>query len=151
MLRRTVLAAGLAGVTAPAWAQAALENFTPSNALERTFVAALDDVSLRPAFRRQFLENQVLMAQRTAASDSPPLLRETPAGDAAMIFTSAALMNTRLSPEAPRIALSGRAALERVQGGLVVINPGFAPMLVLDAESIAAFLEIPATLAGPTQ
>jgi len=169
MLRRTLLVSALAAAGAPAWAQTPaqggatagaqtappeLQTFTPSNALEQTFIAALNNAAMRPAFRRQFLESHVLLATTSNAPDAPPLLRQLRGEDrAALIFTSAALMAERLGPDTPHVSLTGRAALLRLRQNHVVINFGYAPMLMLDPPGVDGFLDIPATpeSAGPAQ
>jgi hypothetical protein len=169
MLRRTLLVSALAAASPAAWAQSAapggatataqteqpeLQTFTPSNALEQTFIAALSNAAMRPAFRRQFLESHVLLVTASNAADAPPLLRQLRGDDrAALIFTSAALMEQRLGPETPHVSLTGRAALLRLRQNHVVINFGYAPMLMLDPPGVAGFLDIPATpeSAGPAQ
>ena len=72
---------------------------------------------------------------------------------AALIFTSGALLDQRLGPATPRVSLTGRAALQRLRENHVVINFGYAPMLMLDPPGVAGFLGIPATpeSAGPSQ
>jgi hypothetical protein len=167
MLRRTLLVSALAAASAPAWAQTGatpasngaaeqpeLQTFAPSNALERTFVAALSNAAMRPAFRRQFLESHVLLVTASEAPDAAPLLRPMRGADrSALIFTSAELMARRMGPATPHVSLTGRAALLRLRQNHVVINYGFAPMLMLDPPGVAGFLDIPATpeSAGPAQ
>ena len=47
---------------------------------------------------------------------------------------------------------NGRAALTRLVGKNVVINPGFVPMLTLEPTDVAAYLMTPGeSSAGPTQ
>jgi hypothetical protein len=174
MLRRTLLFSALA-VAAPAWAQTAaqpqtaapnthaqtsapeqpeLEPYEPSNALERTFMAAYANEAMRPAFRRQFLESHVLLVMQSDAADAQPQLAPMRGTDrAAFIFTSAALLDQRMGPATPRLSLTGRAALQRLRLNHVVINVGYAPMLMLDPPGVAGFLDIPATpdSAGPSQ
>lgn len=167
MLRRTLLLTALAATAAPAWAQTTapatgaaetqqpeLQPYEPSNTLERAFIAAYRSEQLRPAFRRQFLESNVLIVTVSNAPDAPPLLRPLRDGDrAALIFTSGALLDARMGPAAPRVSMTGRAALRRLRENHVVINFGYAPMLMLDPPGVAGFLEIPATpdSAGPSQ
>lgn len=165
MLRRTLFLSALAATVAPAWAQTtaqdanepappALQEYAPSNSLERAFIAAYRNEQMRPAFRRQFLESNVLVVMASTASDAPPLLRTLQGEDrAALIFTSGVLLDRRLGPATPRVALTGRAALRRLAQNHVVINFGYAPMLMLDPPGIAGFLDIPATpdSAGPSQ
>ena len=167
MLRRILLLSALAAAAPGAWAQTAaqtadapqdpaidLQSYAPSNTLERTFIAAYRSEAMRPAFRRQFLESHVLVVTASNAPDAPPLLRALRGEDrAALIFTSGALLDQRLGPATPRVSLTGRAALQRLRDNHVVINFGYAPMLMLDPPGVAGFLGIPATpdSAGPSQ
>ena len=169
MLRRTLLLCALAAAApASVWAQTTpaapaaaaapaqpeLQEFTPSNALEQTFVSAYRNAAMRPVFRRQFLESNVLIVTTSSAPDAPArVLAMRGAEDVALIFTSAALLEARLGPATPRTAMTGRAALTRLRNNPVVVNVGYAPTLTLDPEGIAAFLDIPATpeSAGPAQ
>lgn len=165
MLRRTLVLSTLAAMAAPAWAQTTaqgpneqaspeLQDYAPSNDLERSFIAAYRNEQMRPEFRRQFLETNVLVVMASGAPDAPPLMRTLRGEDrAALIFTSGALLDRRFGPATPRVALTGRAALRRLSQNHVVINFGYAPMLMLDPPGIAGFLDIPATpdSAGPSQ
>jgi len=170
MLRRILLISAIAAAVTPALAQTTttppaapapstptpppLQPYEPSNALEHTFLAAYQSAPMRPRFRQQFLETNVLLATVDATPDSAPRLASGPGGQqVALIFTSGALLDARLGPDTPRLAMTGRAALTRVSETHVIINPGYAPMLALDPAGIAGFLDIPATLnsAGPAQ
>jgi len=174
MLRRSLAMCAVAFLVGPAWAQTAapaqapapnaqtqpaaqqvqLEPYEATNALERTFQAASDSEAMRPAFRRQFLESHVFLVTQTNAPDSPALLRPLRGNDrAALIFTSTELLERRMGPAAPRVSLTGRAALQRLGEHHVAINIGYLPMLVLDPAGVADFLDIPATRdsAGPSQ
>lgn len=149
MRRRTLMTAALAALAlpAPARAQAAftLAPIEPANALEHAFLAALDNAALRPAFRRQLLDSQVALALANDAADSPPRLLNLAGGRAAAgIFTSAARLSGVLGPAAARAMLPGRQALERLRGRHVVINYRLLPMLTLEAEDVALYLETPA-------
>lgn len=142
------------GVAAPGVSIATVE-ISPQNALEYAFVAAMNSEAMRPAFRRALLENHVVLALTSSAPDAAP--REiTPAEGvrAGLIFTSSARLDTVLGPTAPRATMTGRAALERLRGKHVIINPRLAPMLVLEPEDVGRYLETPvspATLTGPTE
>ncbi len=165
MLRRILLLSALAAMAAPASAQTPapaeqpqqepeLQAYEPTNTLERTFIAAYRSEQMRPAFRRQFLESHVLIVTASNAPDAPPLLRPLRGEDrAALVFTSGALLDARMGPSTPRISLTGRAALLRLRQNHIVINFGYAPMLMLDPPGVAGFLDIPATpdSAGPSQ
>ena len=167
MLRRTLLCSAIAAAVSPAWAQTTtaapsaaqteapeLQEFTPTNALERTFIAAYRNAAMRPAFRRQFLESHVLVVTTSNAPDAPPrVMAMRGADNVALIFTSGALLDARMGPATPRTAMTGRAALQRLSQNHVVINAGYAPTLTLDPPGVAGFLEIPATpdSAGPSQ
>jgi|CXWL01.1.fsa_nt_gi hypothetical protein len=127
----------------------------PQNALEYAFVAALTNEAMRPVFRRQFMEAHVVLALASDAPDAPP--REVAPREgvrAGLVFTGATRLDAALGPAAPRATLTGRAALERLRGRHVVINARLAPMLVLEPEDVASYLETPEappTLAGPSQ
>lgn len=158
MLRRTLLAFALVAMAAPALAQTApatspLQPIQPQTSLEEAFVAAYRSEAARPAFREEFLESNVLLVMAANTRDSDPRLVPVPGGQSAMIFTSTDLLNRRLGPATPRVAMNGRAALMRVRTNNVVINAGYEPMLVLDPAGIAGFLGIPASedSAGPSQ
>lgn len=162
MLRRTLLTGALAAFASNAAAQGTptpppatpprpppLQPFEPSNALERTFMAALDNEAQRPAFRRQFLESQVALVVMSSAADAPPRFEPLPENArGALVFTSAVLLDRRFGPATPRRMVTGRAALTLVRQQHVIINFGYAPMLMLDPPGIASFLEIPATPAN---
>lgn len=127
----------------------------PQNTLEYAFLAAMGSEALRPAFRRQFLDSRVVLALASSAPDAPP--REISPREgvrAGLIFTSSARIDAALGPGAGRVFLTGRAALERLRGKHVVINARLAPMLVLEPEDVARYLETPAgppNLTGPTE
>jgi hypothetical protein len=109
---------------------------------------------MRPAFRRQFLESNVLIVTTSNAPDAPPRIAAMRgAENVALIFTSAALLEARLGAGTPRAAMTGRAALTRLRDNHIVINVGYEPTLTLDAAGVAGFLDIPATpdSAGPAQ
>jgi hypothetical protein len=168
MLRRFILLAAFAA--APAWAQTPpaaqpaqtpvaapmpeLQAYEPSNALERAFIAAYQNEAMRPAFRRQFLDSHVFVVMQSNAPDAQPRLAPMRGVDrAAFIFTSPDLLDQRMGPETPRLALTGRAALQRLHANHVVINVGYAPMLMLDPAGVAGFLGLPTPpdSAGPSQ
>ncbi len=163
MLRRTVLFSALAAAATPAFAQTAetpapmaapqFETIEPATALEQTFVQAFRSPAMRPAFRRQFLESNVLLVTVSRAPNAAPQFGEVPGGQAAMIFTSDALLERRLGDDTPRLGMTGRAALMRVREHSVAINIGYEPTLLLDPEGISNFLEIPASAeaSGPAQ
>lgn len=162
MLRRTVLFSALAAAAAPAFAQTTetppatvpdFEPIEPQTALEQTFVQAFRSPAMRPAFRRQFLESNVLLVTATRAANSPPQFGDVPGGRAAMIFTSDALLERRLGADTPRAGMTGRAALMRVRAHSVAINLGYEPTLLLDSDGITQFLGIPPSpdSAGPAQ
>jgi len=151
MRRRKFIAIAAALTAAPGFAfaqedaqQPALQPIDPANALERTFVAALNNEALRPAFRRQLLESQVALALASTAADAPPRLAEfRPGQRTGFIFTSATRMNGVAGAAAPRAMLSGRAALQRLRGNYAIVNYGLAPMLTLEPEDIVRMLETP--------
>lgn len=162
MLRRTLLFSALAAATAPAFAQTAetppaaapqFEPIDPQTALEQTFVHAFRTPAMRPAFRRQFLESNVLLVTVSTAPDAAARFHPVPGGEAAMIFTSDALLERRLGDDTARVGMTGREALMRVREHSVAINLGYEPTLLLDPEGIANFLDIPASpeASGPAQ
>jgi hypothetical protein len=144
-------AAGQAQDGAPAQGLA-LHPIEPANALEQAFVAALDNEAMRPIFRRLLLEAPVALALASDAEDAPPLERPLREGAAAgFIFTSAARLDAVFGESAPRTVIPGRAALERLRGKYAVLNYRLAPMLTLEPEDIARYLETPEASAGPAQ
>jgi hypothetical protein len=130
----------------------ALHPIEPANALEQAFVAALDNEAMRPIFRRLLLEAPVALALASDAEDAPPLEHPLREGAAAgFIFTSAARLDAVFGESAPRTVIPGRAALERLRGKYAVLNYRLAPMLTLEPEDIARYLETPEASAGPAQ
>jgi hypothetical protein len=114
------------------------------NALEHAFIDASDNPNLRAAFRRSFLESRVALALSSNAPDAPPAsIQVGPNLRAGLIFTSTARMTEVMGEQAPRAVTSGRQALERLRGGNVVININLRPYLVLDAEGVNGFLDLP--------
>lgn len=142
MLRRSFLILLAAAVPTAALAQGVrLQPIEPENELERVFVAALDDPSQRPVFRRVLLESRVAVAFANDEYDSPPrLLRIDENREAGFIFTSDSRLSSVMGPGVPRRMMSGRQALELFEGKNVVLNWRLAPMLTLEAEDIAAYL-----------
>ncbi len=148
MLRRTLLTAAIAAVLPSlAAAQEAEQNrrsppppITPENALERAFLAALNDPDERPEFRRLLLESQVVLAMADSSPDSAPLELTFGALQLTPLFTSATRMNSVLGPAAPRRTLTGRQALTRLRGKNVVLNMMHTPMLTLEPEDVAEYL-----------
>lgn len=156
------LAAALALMAAPAFAQtnapaegddqahvgAAFgpQRITPANAVENSFVAALSNPEMRPVFRRQLLEAQVAVALDAPGEASAPKLVPIQ-GDkqAAAIFTSAARLRGILGANAPYAMMTGRAALARLAEHNVAINYMWVPMLTLEPEDVAEWLETPET------
>jgi hypothetical protein len=156
MHRRTLLLTAAVALAAPRLAAAqadmpALE-IDPQNELEEVFVQAVDRRDLRAVFRRRLLQSRVVLALASNAPDSPP--REISPSEgvhAGLIFTGTQRMDTVLGPMAPRVSLTGRAALERLRGRHVIVNAQLVPMLVLEPEDVAAYLDGSATSAGPAQ
>lgn len=136
-------------------ASALVRPIVPDNDLERTFLAAFSDESMRTAFRRQFLESQVVLALRSNAADSAPFERPLPNNQSAtFIFTSAVRADSVMGPAAPRRAMTGRQALERLRGKYIIVNYRLEPMLTLEPDDTAAMLAMPRTgagSAGPSQ
>lgn len=162
MLRRSLIIAGPAiaifgAWPAAAWAQqsAATQQapITPQNALEYAFVSALTNQGMRPIFRRYLLETHVALALTSADENSAPReVRVREDFNAGAIFTSEQRLIQVLGADAPHIMINGRAALTRLVGKNVVINPGLVPMLTLEPADVAAYLATPGeTSAGPTQ
>lgn len=150
MLRRTLLtaaiAAALPGLAAAQEGEAQQNRrtppppITPENALERAFIAALNDPDQRPEFRSLLLTSQVVLAMANSSPESAPL--ELTFGDLQLtpIFTSETRMNAVLGPAAPRRRLTGRQALTRLRGKNVVLNMMHTPMLTLEPEDVAEYL-----------
>jgi hypothetical protein len=109
---------------------------------------------MRPVFRRQLLEAHVALALASAEPDAAPLEIEVREGAAAgLVFTSARRLDEVLGANTPRIVLTGRAAFERLRGKNVVINAQLTPMLTLEPDDVARYLEAPVSpnSAGPAQ
>lgn len=152
MLRRIFLTSVLGALALPAAAQVqgppalnlSLRPIEPENALERAFVAAFENEEMRPVFRRLLLDSPVALALASNAAEAPPLERPLREGaTAGFIFTSAARLSSVLGEETPRAVVAGRAALERLRGKYAVVNYRLAPMLTLEPEDIARYLETP--------
>jgi hypothetical protein len=169
MLRRTLLMSALGAWPVAAWAQTSTttppatpqaqpqrrpsEPITPQNALEYAFVSALTNQNMRPIFRRYLMETHVALALASAEDDAPPReLRVRPDFTAGAIFTSEQRLQQVLGADAPHVIINGRAALTRLVGKNVAINPGLVPMLTLEPTDLAAYLATPGeSSAGPTQ
>ncbi len=170
MLRRTLLisafgvwpAAAFAQTPAPSTARATAPAqgaqrgpapITPQNALEYAFVSALTNENMRPIFRRYLMETHVALALSAPGDDAPPReLRVREGFNAGAIFTSEQRLQQVLGRDAPHIIINGRAALTRLVGKNVVINPGLVPMLTLEPADLAAYLATQGeSSAGPTQ
>lgn len=171
MRRRIFMAAALAAGISPSFAQtppqaepeatapstssaaAPAGPIDPVNALEFAFVSALTNERMRPVFRQYLVNTHVVLALASAADDAPPLEIEVRDGfNAGAIFTSTQRIDAVLGAEAPRIVINGRAAFERLTGKNVVINYRLVPMLTLEPEDVARYLETPGEAsAGPTQ
>jgi hypothetical protein len=145
MHRRAFLIAGLAAAAAApalAWAQSVnLRPITPTNELERVFLAAFADPTERPIFRRVLLQSQVALALATDDYDAPPRLLDLGDGrEAGFVFTSNERLSVVLGPGVPRRIMSGRQALERLEGKHAVLNWRLAPMLTLEPADIESYL-----------
>lgn len=178
MHRRRFVATALATIAAPAAAHGQTEPASataspaatpaliePQNALEQSFLNALNNEALRPAFRRQFLTSQVALAVVSRLPEAPPRqVQMRPGVSACLIFTSSARASQVMGPMAPIQMLTGRRALQRVRGANVIINVNLAPALTLEPDDVQAFLDMPdesvapppqiptpPRLAGPTQ
>ncbi|MBL8547618.1 MAG: SseB family protein [Hyphomonadaceae bacterium] len=165
MLRRTLLISALGAWPAAAWAQtpeAATpppaarrepEVITPTNALEYAFVSALTNENMRPIFRRYLMETHVALALTEAGEDAAPReIRVREGFNAGAIFTSEQRLQQVLGADAPHVIINGRAALTRLVGKNVVINPGLVPMLTLEPRDLAVYLATQGeSSAGPTQ
>jgi hypothetical protein len=168
MLRRTLLVSALGVWPAVAWAQqpdqqepAATppqarrqqESITPQNALEYAFVSAFTNESMRPIFRRYLMETHVALALADNTPDAAPREMTTREGfRGGAIFTSEQRLQSVLGADAPHIMINGRAALTRLVGKNVVLNPGLLPFLTLDPRDVAAYLATPGeSSAGPSQ
>lgn len=168
MLRRTLLISALGVLPTAAWAQTAAqqppttpprnqqrtpEQITPQNALEYAFVSAFTNENMRPIFRRYLMETHVALALSAPGDESPPReLRIREGFNAGAIFTSEQRLQQVLGPDAPHVIINGRAALTRLVGKNVAINPGLAPMLTLEPQDLAIYLATEGeSSAGPTQ
>jgi hypothetical protein len=118
-----------------------LQPIEPENELERVFLAALDDPTQRPVFRRVLLESRVAVAYANDEYDSPPrLLRIDENREAGFVFTSDSRLSSVMGPGVPRRMMSGRQAFELLEGKNVILNWRLAPMLTLEPEDVATYL-----------
>jgi hypothetical protein len=142
MLRRSFLTLLAVALPSAALAQGVrLQPIEPENELERVFLAALDDPTMRPVFRRVLLESRVAVAFANDEYDSPPrLLRIDEQTEAGFVFTSDSRLSTVLGPGVPRRMMSGRQAFELLEGKNVILNWRLAPMLTLEPEDVATYL-----------
>ena len=162
MRRRTLLqAAALLLTPATVWAQAApgigtgpatgalaFHPIDPENSLEEAFVSAFARESARPAFRRALMASPVALALANATPESPPLFVDVASETAGQpplhggaVFTSPSRLHGVLGPNAPFATLTGRQALERLRGRNVVLNYRLVPMLTLQVDDVAHYLD----------
>jgi hypothetical protein len=109
---------------------------------------------MRPIFRRYLMDTHVALAMTGTGADAEPLQVTLQNGmHAIAVFTSAERVDAVLGDEAPRIMIAGRAAFERATGKNIVINYHLIPMLTLEPEDIAHYLEAQPGVAsaGPSQ
>lgn len=170
MLRRTLLVSAFGVWPAAAWAQAEPDTqpapaappqgqrrrdqpIEPQNALEYAFVSAFSNEGMRPIFRRYLMETHVALPLVDDTPDAAPREMTTSEGfRGGVIFTSEQRLRTVLGPRAAHIMINGRAALTRLVGKNVVINPGLVPFLTLEPRDVAAYLATPGeSSAGPSQ
>ena len=169
MLRRTLLVSALGVWPAAAWAQAEQtaqppsappqgqrrrdQPIEPQNALEYAFVSAFSNEGMRPIFRRYLMETHVALPLVDDTPDAAPREMTTREGfRGGAIFTSEQRLQSVLGPETPHVMINGRAALTRLVGKNVVINPGLVPFLTLEPRDVAAYLATPGeSSAGPSQ
>jgi hypothetical protein len=175
MLRRTLLVSALGAWPAAGWAQAQQpaqqgqrpapqqqpaptaapqgQTITPQNALEYAFVSAFNNEGMRPIFRRYLMETHVALPLVDDSPDAAPREMTTREGfRGGAIFTSEQRLQSVLGPNQPHVMINGRAALTRLVGKNVVINPGLLPFLTLEPRDVAAYLATPGeSSAGPTQ
>ncbi len=173
MLRRTLLISALGVWPATAWAQGQQpeqqptqpaptparqgqrreDPITPQNALEYAFVSAFNNEGMRPIFRRYLMETHVALPLVDDTPDAAPREMTTREGfRGGVIFTSEQRLQSVLGPDQPHIMINGRAALTRLVGKNVVINPGLVPFLTLEPRDLAAYLATPGeSSAGPSQ
>jgi hypothetical protein len=150
MQRRVFLATALAAaLPSAALAQTAVRPprtppppITPENELERVFLEALRDESVRPIFRRTLLASQVSLAMANAEADSAPLEITFGQLRTGAIFTSSSRQSAVLGPASARRVMTGRQALTRLRGKNVVLNMMLTPMLTLEPEDVTALLAL---------
>lgn len=124
----------------------------PQNALEYAFVSALSNEGMRAVFRRYLLDTHVALALADEADETPLEVDVRQDFRACAMFTSAARAQAVLGADSPHVMINGRAALERLRGKNVVINYRLRPMLTLEPEDVARYLETPgSSSAGPSQ
>jgi hypothetical protein len=124
----------------------------PTTPLEQAFVMALTEPRMRPVFRQYLVDSNIVLALAGEGANAAPLeIDVRPDFRGAAIFTTVARLES-VRADAPHIVLNGRAALERLRGKNVVINPGLSPMLTLDPSDVERYLSREgSSSAGPTQ
>ena len=142
-------AADIAGPTAQTPALA-FHPIDPQNSLEQAFVSAFTHETMRNAFRHALITSQVALALANTTPESPPLFVDVASETAGAppihggaVFTSPERLHGVLGPNAPFATLTGRQALERMRGRDVVLNYRLAPMLTLEADDVARYLDQP--------
>lgn len=158
MRRRTLIeAAGWFLLPGAAWAQPAATPapvappITPENPLETAFVAAFTRESARPEFRRLLLSSDLALALANDTPESPPLFVDvspavtglTAVFHGGAVFTSLARLQTALGANAPHAVMKGRDALERLRGRNMVLNYHLVPVLTLETDDVAHYLDQP--------
>ncbi|MEM7700589.1 MAG: SseB family protein [Pseudomonadota bacterium] len=113
-----------------------IPEWTPVNALEEQMAQIPRSVEAQFGFARLLLESDVLLATAKPATSQGPRTLEsdedfevvcvanTRGGSSAAMFTSEIRLREAFGPEAPFVALNGRAALQSIAGTGVMINAG---------------------------
>jgi hypothetical protein len=124
--------------------------FEPSNEIERLLVAATKNEAERPAFSKAVLEAELYVAPTSAPDENGRVegvrswkLKDGTVG--AAIFTAPERAEAAFGPGILHLSNKGRAFLEWLRPGPVVLNPGQDYGVVWDAQALATLLDGMAT------
>jgi hypothetical protein len=124
--------------------------FEPSNEIERLLVAATKNEAERPAFSKAVLEAELYVSPISAPDENGRVegVRSWKLKDgtvAAAIFTAPERAEAAFGPGILHLGNKGRAFLEWLRPGPVVLNPGQDYGVVWDVRALATLLDGVAT------